>query len=127
MFKNEIEVDEDDIENIYNEILSREGSITNEISFSHAVKKHSKFKIFEVKKKKNEKELKISDEFAKGFVKALGGALLCVIPHPITWGIGAGLVVDGIKDMIEHAGDSLSEESTENKLKKIAPPSRFSN
>ncbi len=49
--------------------------------------------------------MKISNGFAKGFCKALGGALLCIIPHPVTWGLGTTLAASGVVDMINHADD----------------------
>ena len=38
-------------------------------------------------------------------MQAFGGALLCIIPHPVTLSIGAGLVVNEVKEMVDHAGD----------------------
>lgn len=127
LIEKNIEIDENNIERIYNEILKREDSIVNHSSSFQLANKSSKFKIIKVKrKKKTDNELKMSDEFAKGFVKALGGALLCIIPHPVTWGIGAALVADGIKDMLEHVGDAPREELAEGKMRNLPPPAKYS-
>ena len=81
---------------------------TDCFSSAHLIpgRKMQKESIFLAKKKKGKKkEMKISDGFAIGFCKFLGGALLCIIPHPVTWGIGAGLAAAGAGDMLEHAND----------------------
>jgi hypothetical protein len=49
--------------------------------------------------------MKISNGFAVGFCKALGGALRCIIPHPVTVGIGVNLAASGVIDMVKHADD----------------------
>ena len=119
-----IEIDDDTIERIYNEIAKRENILIKPSSFYFAINKHSKFKIFQTKKHSKKKGFEFSDGFAIGFVKSLGGALLCIIPHPITIAIGSGLVLSGVDDMIEHAGESPRKEgSIEDRMKNLPPPS----
>ncbi len=98
-----IQLDERFIEDFYEEILSKESDSPDLISFSSFEKK-DKAKIFLVKKNKKGK-MKISNGFAKGFCKALGGTLLCIIPHPVTWGLGTTLAASGVMNMINHADD----------------------
>jgi len=44
---------------------------------------------------------KVNDKFSIGFCKALGGGLLCIIPHPAAWSAGASLFISGVKDMVD--------------------------
>ena len=94
-----IELDEKFIEEFYIAILSKEQS--------HELISLSSMGDVEISlvKSKQLNEIKLSDDFAKGFCKALGGALLCIIPHPVTWGIGGGLVVSGVNDMLNGVDD----------------------
>jgi|GEM_PF-3378716 len=124
-----LKINDDDIEEIYNEIIKREEALMLP-SYSHSINHFSKIKFFETKKhhKKKNKELKVSNGFAKGFMKALGGGLLCIIPHPATIAIGTALAADGIRDMIEHVSDHSSDEGDiEEKLKSLPPPAQYSN
>jgi hypothetical protein len=100
-----IEIEEDSffIESLYDEIISREQQMNSLISF-RSLKDAQKPKIILAKKKKKN-DMKISNGFAKGFCKALGGALLCIIPHPVSYAVGGGLLVSGISDMVQHADD----------------------
>ncbi len=100
-----IEIQEDSIfiESLYDEIISREQEMNSLISF-RSLKDVQKPKIILAKKKKKN-DMKISNGFAKGFCKALGGALLCIILHPVSYAVGGGLLVSGISDMVQHADD----------------------
>jgi hypothetical protein len=129
LIENGIELDDEVIEEIYNEILKREATLVSSAFFSHTVNSSSQCKVIEAKKEgkkkkdKNKKpELQISARTAKGFVKALGGGLLCIIPHPVAYGLGILLVNSGIKEMIEGAGDPPSGESGEDRMKKLPSP-----
>ncbi len=44
-----------------------------------------------------------------GAVEILAGALLCIIPHPIAYGVGAGLISDGISRVFNNI--PLNEEN----------------
>lgn len=56
-------------------------------------------------KRHKDKEIKISTRTALGFLKFMGGALLCIIPVPIVQGAGAGLAAMGISDMVDGCKD----------------------
>ncbi len=126
LLENEIPINEEEFQMIYNEIVNREGCLINQISFSYAFNDVSNMEVIQVKKKNKKAGFNVSNGFAIGFVKALGGALLCVIPHPITWTIGGALVADGIKDMAEHAGDSTSGENVEDRIRNLPTPPKYS-
>lgn len=111
-----VDLDEEFVESIYDEILLREG---DEFIFSQTLNHHPQSKIWKIQNKKK-KELNISGDFAIGFCKALGGSLLCIIPHPATIAIGSGLVLSGVNDMIQSAGDPAdNEHGFENQQKNL--------
>lgn len=62
------------------------------------------------KKKKKEKEIHVSSKTAMGFLKFMGGALLCLVPIPIVQGAGASLAVIGVNDMVNAARDREKSE-----------------
>ena len=64
----------------------------------------------------------MSEGTAKGFMKTFAGALLCIIPHPLAWGVGGTLISNGIIDMVKHAGDPVEGESAEERIKNLPPP-----
>jgi len=99
-----VQIDENFLEDLYEEIISREEGRNSLVSLN-LFKNTEKVKIILVKKKKKN-DVKISGNFAKGFCKALGGALLCVIPSPVTQGLGIALVASGVSDMVQHADDT---------------------
>lgn len=112
----DVEINETIFEKIYSEISLREsGAIVPANNFDTAR--------FILIKKSKEEGIEVSDGFAIGFMKALGGALLCVIPHPATIAVGGALVADGIKDMVQHAGDASNNISPEDRLRQYRNPS----
>lgn len=128
-----VQLDDDEIDEIYDEILKRESILIDHVSFSFAHSKNLNFKVMHVKKHKQDKDkkekeegLKISSDFAKGFMKALAGALLCIIPHPVTLTIGGTLVADGVRDMVQHADDIPDENEIEEKLRNLQRPQEHS-
>lgn len=50
---------------------------------------------------------------AIGLVEMFAGLLLCIIPHPATIGIGAGIIADGAR-RIADAGEDLDQKNTNN-------------
>lgn len=102
--QSEIQLDEKFIECLYEEVLSIENGSFDLISFG-SQKNTEKDKMFLMEKKGKKSKMKISNGFAKGFCKTLGGALLAIIPHPVTWGVGGSLFASGIADMVNHADD----------------------
>lgn len=110
----------DKIEIIYEKILQKEDAF----SIAAALNKNPQFEILKVKKskKKHRLEADFSDEFIFGFIKAIGGALICVIPHPVAWTVGGGLVVNGVSDMVNYAGDDQKNDSIEDKMKNYPTP-----
>lgn len=65
---------------------------------------------FEIKKyhargssvgKKKAIELVLPDKMAGGFMCIIGGAILCVLPFPLTQGIGTGLICTGAAIILE--------------------------
>lgn len=53
------------------------------------------------KKGRKEKEVNINGKTAVGFLKFVGGSLICIIPLPIIQGAGAALAVIGLNDMMD--------------------------
>lgn len=43
----------------------------------------------------------LPDELIIGAVETFAGLLLCIIPHPLTWGIGGAMVVDGVRRALD--------------------------
>lgn len=62
------------------------------------------------KKKHHHKEVRVSSKTAIGFLKFMGGALLCLIPIPIVQGAGASLAVLGVNDMMNAAREESKSE-----------------
>lgn len=119
-----IQINEEDFQVIYDEIKSREGFFYQDL-IRFSLNDLSNAEIVLIKNKKEKAKLEMSDEFAIGFVKALGGALLCIIPHPVTWAIGSVLVADGIVDMVAHAEDTSLGKNVEDRLRNLPPPPQY--
>lgn len=47
-----------------------------------------------------------------GACEAFAGALLCIIPHPLTWSLGSGMIVDGGRRIV----DGVIQQSDERRL-----------
>lgn len=119
-----IEVDEEAIQEIYEEIYRREQvivpasfrltSIESKSIFELCKRKHNSRK-----KDKGDKEFKMKSKGVFGFLKALGGGLICVLPFPGAQAIGGALIVDGIKDMIEDAREIGDENEHLQKLDEL--------
>lgn len=62
------------------------------------------------KKKKKQKQIEMSDNMAIGFCEVIAGALLCIIPHPLTLGIGSGLILHGGGQIIGEVADESKKE-----------------
>ncbi len=129
LLENGVEIEDADIEEIYNEFLKREGRLVKENMFLPALNQSLQHRLVEIKKIKKEKKREspaplkpreplISDGIKKGFMKTIGGALLCIIPHPVAWGVGGVLMADGVREMIKNVGhQKASNESIEEKEK----------
>ena len=46
-----------------------------------------------------------------GSVEIFAGALFCVIPHTVTWGIGSALIADGISRIFDDLPENANSES----------------
>jgi hypothetical protein len=112
-----IEIDDDQINEIFHEIVRRENQLCSSSDYTHAIDTSQRFNVIEIKKHKKKKELKLSNNFAKGFMKAFAGALLCIIPHPITLALGPTLLGDGLLDMMKHADDIPESNDMEERIK----------
>lgn len=112
-----IEIDDDEIEPIYNEIVKREVVIVQHSSFRQAVNRQSNFNVLQVKKK-SKKEAKVSGKMTVGFVKFLGGALCCIVPFPPIQAVGTALATSGIIDMV----DAAKEQGDQNEREQQANP-----
>lgn len=127
--KNHIDIDKDALEEIYNEIQLRESAL-QEASFKFALGKGDHPNIFEVKHKhkndkhdKHDKKGKVNSKSVFGFLKALSGALMCIIPVPAIQVAGVGLVVNGINDIVDGAREQGDEN--EKKEPKFNPPAEY--
>ncbi len=74
--------------------------------------------IFDKQEKKSETEIQFiiapvmqigltynEDQIAIGLVEIFAGALLCVIPHPISYSVGSGLILDGSRRLFDGAAE----------------------
>lgn len=71
---------------------------------------HDTIKEIKHKKKRHKKDVRVSGKTAIGFLKFMGGALLCLIPVPIVQGAGASLAVLGVNDMMNAAREESKPE-----------------
>lgn len=112
-----IQFDDEEIEEIYEEILRRQDQIFP-TSFQISIDKAQSTKVEFVKHKhkKDRNGVKMKSKGVFGFLKCIAGGLICIIPVPAVQAIGAGLVLNGINDIIDNA----REEGDENeRLKNI--------
>jgi|GEM_PF-3216607 len=125
--KEEIEaqgIEVEEIQEIYEEIYRREQAITP-TSFRIAPNIFSN-PVFELckhkskQKDKHDKEFKMKSKGVFGFLKALGGGLICILPFPGAQAVGGALIVDGIKDMIEDAREIGDENERLQKLDELS-------
>jgi len=58
----------------------------------------------------------IPDEMVIGMVETFGGALLCIIPHPVSFTIGTAMVGDGVRRVLDSL-DSNDQETKEDEEK----------
>lgn len=65
-----IEIDDDEIEQIYNEIVKREATLVQQASFRYAINRQSNFKVLQVKKEKEERSQNLREN----------GSRFCKIP-----------------------------------------------
>jgi hypothetical protein len=65
---------------------------------------------------KKEKEVKVSGRMAVGFLKFVGGSLLCLIPVPVIQGAGASLAVIGVNDMLNASRDESNQKEAEERI-----------
>lgn len=74
-------------------------------------------------KKQKDKEIKISTKTALGFLKFMGGSLMCIIPVPLVQGAGAALAVVGISDMVDgcRCESTNNHEDAEERMKALRP------
>lgn len=70
-------------------------------------------------KKHKSKELRISTKTALGFLKFMGGALMCIIPVPLVQGAGATLAAVGISDMVDGCHGDKSSNTAEEKMRSL--------
>jgi hypothetical protein len=102
-----IEIDEetfDALEQQFRDYEDDEGFLYKEIGHLHK------------KKKKKDKEIKINSKTALGFVKFIGGTLLCFVPVPIIQSAGVSLVVVGVSEMVDGARDQADKKEWEDRL-----------
>jgi len=110
------------IQEIYEEIYKREQSISGtsfnfaSIDFSQLDSQLCKHKHKHKERGKNNKEFKMGSKGAFGFLKALGGGLICILPFPGAQAVGGALIVDGIKDMLEDVREIGEENERLQKL-----------
>jgi hypothetical protein len=102
-----VEIDDDVFDRLWEEFASYE---VKEDFPAHQIKhKHHKHH-------KKEKEVKISGRMAVGFLKFVGGSLLCLIPVPVIQGAGASLAVIGVNDMLNASRDQSAEKEAEERI-----------
>jgi len=105
-----IEFDDEEIQDLYDEIEKRE-SLINAASFKfwEGNDCQSKIQLVKHKHKDDKKHYKMKSKGIFGFVKCLAGGLICIIPIPAAQAIGAGLVLNGINDIIDDARETGDE------------------
>lgn len=124
-----IEMDEEAIQEIIDEIARREQNISlNTFKLAPSSSIPSLLELCKHKHKhkhdKHDKEAKISSGTAVGFVKFLGGALLCIVPIPAVQAVGITLAGEGIAEMIMDAKEQGDENE---RLKKLDEQRRREN
>ena len=55
-------------------------------------------------------QIEMSEELTSAYMECLGGALMCVIPSPITYTVGGGMIVDGVRRAYDHLEKNRSQE-----------------
>jgi hypothetical protein len=114
-----VELDDDVLEEIYNEIVERENDLSGSAVFVPALNKKAHFGFLQIKKgakKKEKKEVQISGKMAVGFVKFLGGALCCIVPIPAVQVVGATIAGAGVIEMIDAAKEEGDKNEIEQKI-----------
>jgi hypothetical protein len=121
---NGIEFDEKEIPMLYEEIYKREQLITPTLfrqaptNYSKPVVQLCKHK-HKHKDKGDKKEFKMKSKGVFGFLKALAGGLMCLVPIPAVQLAGGALVADGIKDMIDDARETGDENELQQKMDEL--------
>jgi len=119
LLQQELNIEEAVFDELHRQIALKENALLKTNNFSLLSTYISNPKTMLVKK-----EFEVSGKFAIGFTKALGGALLCIVPHPVAWTVGGGLVTSGIIDMMESAEDNSNNENGnfEDRFRTLLPP-----
>lgn len=112
-----VAIDPKDFQEIYEEILRRESS--QESCFFQKSRGNQRPQITLIKHKhahkhhhkKKSREVKVHSKGAFGFLKCLAGSLICLIPVPAVQAIGAGLILNGINDIIDDAREVGDENA----------------
>lgn len=117
---NGVEVDQDEFEMIHQEILSRE-IVTSSQTFYRPSLRSERPNIELVKKHKHKKdkkggEVKVKGKTIFGFIKCIAGGLICIIPIPAAQAVGAGLIVNGINDMVDGAREQGDENEQQQRM-----------
>ena len=114
-----IEMDDEVVQEIYEEIGRRENQIGPFFQQSY-LKIDNKYKIELIKhkhkNKKDKKELKMKSKGVFGFLKCLAGGLICIIPVPAVQAVGAGLILNGINDIVDDARETGDENERLQKM-----------
>jgi hypothetical protein len=116
-----IEIDEDEMQEIYESINQREQiMISNDFKLASTTWSRPTFELCKNKHKhkhrSNNGEIKMNSKSTTGFMKCLGGALLCIIPIPAVQTVGVGLIVNGVTDLMDGAKEQGDENERLQKL-----------
>lgn len=108
-----LEIDDATFDWLYDEFWAFEdsdGFYWDPIKHKHRHKKHKS------------DEVRVSTKTALGFLKFMGGTLMCIIPFPLVQGAGAALAVVGISDMVDGCKDHKSGSGdAEEKMHALRP------
>lgn len=121
LIEKQIPFDEEEIQEIYEEIAKRESQI-HPASFRLHDGYSKGFKVelckhkHKHKDKKDKKEFKMKSKGIFGFVKCIAGGLICIIPVPAVQAVGAGLVLNGINDIMDDARETGDENERLQKM-----------
>jgi hypothetical protein len=109
-----ISIPEEEIEFLRDAFIKRENRLSLNYDPYHIYAKHDKHHKKKDKKKKNDHwEFSFTKKSIFGLVKFIGGTLTCLIPNPAAAAVGAGLIINGIEDIINDSRDRSTDQSAE--------------
>lgn len=110
MRKDGVEIDDAEFEALREEFekYDRHDDVRTQQIKNHHHKKHGKHK--------KDKELKINSKTAMGFIKFVGGTLLCFVPVPLIQTAGVSLAALGVSEMVDGVREDSDKKEWEERM-----------